>query len=77
MGAFLSVKRASPPVHRKRHEPVGVQALRPELALDEGIIRHDVVGAAVFLALRQSLSCRDPGPGAPGARKCGQAVAQT
>jgi hypothetical protein len=34
----------------KAHEPVGVQAFRPQLAVerfDEGIIRHDVAGRLV------------------------------
>lgn len=40
---------------RKRQEPVGVQALGPQAPVegfDEGIIRHDVVGAAVPLIFR-------------------------
>lgn len=49
---------------------------RPVERLDIGIIRHDVAGAR-FPTRSACLGLNDPGHGAPGARKCGQAVALT
>lgn len=64
---------------RKRWDSVHNWALHPESAVervDERIIRHDVGGAS-FPGLVLAVMLERSGPGAPGARKGGQAVAQT